>query len=113
MVAGTRARISLREGLMNAGMLVAAGALAAGIVGGAMAMRPAPPVEDGVARAAIAAVDARMAALEADLAREKAERAAAERQIADAMNAALEAKGALDRLRAQVDDVVASLSTGA
>ncbi len=96
-------------------LMAAAGVIGAGLVGGAVLVRPAP-VEDGsgrAARSAVAALESRVASLEEDLAQANRERAAAERQIADAMSAAIEARREVERLRGQTEDILLALNGGA
>jgi chromosome segregation ATPase len=99
--------------MTNTGMIAAASLIAAAVVGGAIAMRPTPPKED--ARAAIdrtiARTEDRIAALEARIEKAERERAASERQAADALSMALELQKEVDLLRGQTDDIMAALAT--
>ncbi len=93
-------------------IFAAAGVLAAGLVGGAVAVRPASQDAQGAQGAVAAAVapfQNRIATLEDAVAQAAREREAAERQIAEAMSVAIESKRDLEKMQRRMDDVLAML----
>jgi hypothetical protein len=100
---------------MNQTTLMAAGAMMAIVVGGAVAIRPSGSKEDprAVAAEALAPCEARVASLEARAARTERDLEAAGKQIAEATATGLEAKREIEKLRAQNEDLLAMLGGGA
>src|SRR2546423_15379189 len=94
-------------------MLASAAVIAAGVVGGAIAFRPAAPKEDSRAIEAIAHHDTRLGALEARVTKAERARDAAEREAAEAMQVALDARRDLERLQAQTEEIMTLLGGGA
>ena len=92
--------------MTNLGAITAATLLATGLLGGAYALRrPAPEA----APRPDAALEARVAKLEAELADARKDRDAALRQGAEAHETALDARREVDRLRERTDDLFAVL----